>query len=94
MAMIAIVAYPTITIVNCKNSSPTDDSSPAEDSSSTIIKVFQTSDIHGYLVDTSSNDEDTFQYRLAYIANLIDQARSDKKYDDVLLLDCGDIYQG
>ena len=39
MAMIAIVAYPTITIVNCKNSSPTDDSSPAEDYAIAVWRI-------------------------------------------------------
>ena len=60
----------------------------------TIIKLFQTSDIHGYLIDTTSNDEAIFQYRLAYIANQIQKARENIFIDDVLLLDGGDIYQG
>jgi len=60
----------------------------------TRILVFETSDIHGYLLDTSSGDESTFQYRLAYIAQLVNDARASGDYDDVLLLDGGDIYQG
>ena len=63
---------------------------PAE----TRIRVFETSDIHGYLLDTSSGDEKTFQYRLAYIARIVNDARNSEEYDDVLLLDGGDIYQG
>ena len=63
---------------------------PAE----TRIRVFETSDIHGYLLDTSSGDENTFQYRLAYIAQIVNDARTSGEYDDVLLLDGGDIYQG
>ncbi len=63
---------------------------PAE----TRIRVFETSDIHGYLLDTSSGDEHTFQYRLAYIAKIVNNARGSGEYDDVLLLDGGDIYQG
>jgi len=63
---------------------------PAE----TRIRVFETSDIHGYLLDTSSGDENTFQYRLAYIAQIVNNARASGEYDDVLLLDGGDIYQG
>lgn len=58
------------------------------------IKVFETTDIHGYSMDTSTYKEETFQYRLAYIANIVSQAREDEAYDDVLLLDGGDIYQG
>ena len=60
----------------------------------TRICVFETSDIHGYLLDTSSGDENTFQYRLAYIAQIVNNARASGEYDDVLLLDGGDIYQG
>ena len=58
------------------------------------IKVFETTDIHRYSMDTSTYKEETFQYRLAYIANIVSQAREDEAYDDVLLLDGGDIYQG
>ena len=58
------------------------------------IAVFQTSDIHGYIADIKSTDESTFEYRLAYIAQIINNARTSGEYDDVLLLDGGDIYQG
>ena len=58
------------------------------------IAVFETSDIHGYVADISSFDETTFEYRLAYIAQVVNNARSSGAYDDVLLLDGGDIYQG
>lgn len=58
------------------------------------IFVIETTDIHGWLVDVSSGDPDTFQYRLAYIANEINEARESGEYDDVLLLDGGDLYQG
>ena len=40
------------------------------------ILVFETTDIHGYLMDTSSGKEDTFQYRLAYIAKVVNDARA------------------
>ena len=60
----------------------------------TRIRVFETSDIHGYLLDTSSGNENTFQYRLAYIAKIVNNARTSGEYDGVLLLDGGDIYQG
>ena len=58
------------------------------------IRVFETSDIHGYLLDTSGGDEAAFQYRLAYIAQVVNEARASGDYDDVLLVDGGDIYQG
>ena len=50
--------------------------------------------MHGYLVDTSSGNESTFQYRMAYIANAVNEARANAENDAVLLLDGGDIYQG
>lgn len=58
------------------------------------IEVFETTDVHGYLVDTTAGNEATFQYRLAYIANIVKAARANSTNDDVLLLDGGDIYQG
>ena len=60
----------------------------------TRVRVFETSDIHGCLMDTSSGREETFQYRLARIARLVDEGRSDPEVDAVLLLDGGDVYQG
>ena len=58
------------------------------------IRIFETSDIHGYLLDTSGGDEDKYQYRLAYIAQVVNEARASGQYDDVLLVDGGDLYQG
>ncbi|MCD8010822.1 MAG: 5'-nucleotidase C-terminal domain-containing protein, partial [Lachnospiraceae bacterium] len=58
------------------------------------LKIFETTDVHGYLVDTSSGDSSTYQYRLAYIADDVDDARDVYDVDDVLLVDTGDIYQG
>lgn len=58
------------------------------------IPVFETTDVHGYLMDTSSGNPDTFQHRLAYISNIVTQAREDSSNEGVLLLDGGDIYQG
>ncbi len=60
----------------------------------TKIRVFETTDIHGYLLDTSSGDESTFQYRLAYIANEVNEARKAEEYDGVLLLNGGNNYEG
>ncbi|MBQ6544234.1 MAG: 5'-nucleotidase C-terminal domain-containing protein [Lachnospiraceae bacterium] len=58
------------------------------------ILVIETTDIHGCLIDASTGDPDTFQYRLAYLAQVIGDIRASGEYDDVLLLDGGDIYQG
>jgi 5''-nucleotidase/2'',3''-cyclic phosphodiesterase and related esterases len=67
---------------------------PEEKSGVKRILVIETTDIHGYIMDASSGKEETFQYRLAYIAHLINEARASGEYDDVLLLDGGDLYQG
>ena len=58
------------------------------------ILVIETTDIHGYIMDASSGNPETFQYRLARIARMVNDARSSGEYDDVLLLDGGDLYQG
>lgn len=63
-----------------------------EDTSLLRIPVFETSDLHGSLVDTSSGNDETYQYRLARIADEVNDRRKEK--GDVLLLDGGDIYQG
>ena len=60
----------------------------------TRILVIETTDIHGYIMDASSGNPDTFQYRLAYIAGRVSEARASSEYDNVLLLDGGDLYQG
>lgn len=60
----------------------------------TRIAIFETSDIHGYLMDITGGDSKTFQYRLAHIAKVVDNARESGAYDDVILVDGGDIYQG
>ena len=65
-----------------------------EESGKKVIRLFETSDIHGYLIDISSGEKETFQYRLAYIAQCVNSARTSGEYDDVLLVDGGDIYQG
>ena len=70
---------------------------PAEEQPQEDIKrilVVETTDIHGYIMDTSSGNEDTFQYRLARISQMVNEARNSGLYDDVLLLDGGDLYQG
>lgn len=55
------------------------------------IPVVETTDVHGFLLDVSSGSEDTYQYRMAYISDKVNDLR---KNSDVILLDSGDIYQG
>lgn len=57
------------------------------------LQVFETTDVHGYITDVSTYKEETFQYRLAYIANIVNEAREENGKDNVILLDSGDIYQ-
>lgn len=59
-----------------------------------VVQIFETTDVHGYIVDTSSGKAETYQYRMAYLANIFAEARNDEAIDDVILLDSGDIYQG
>ncbi len=69
-------------------------SSETEEIKDIRIRLFETSDIEGYIMDTSSGDPGTFQYRLAHIAKVVNDARGSEKFDDVILVDGGDIYQG
>lgn len=57
------------------------------------LPVFETSDIHGHLIDVGYDDPADYQYRLAYIADLVNDARQGD-HSRTLLLDGGDIYQG
>ena len=70
-----------------KSASSTD----TEDPSLVKIPVVETTDVHGFLVDVSSGDEAKYQYRMAYIADQLNELRENS---DVVLLDGGDIYQG
>ncbi len=73
----------------------TEDTEPSADpEKDKRILVIETSDIHGYIMDATSQDESKFQYRLAYIAQVVNDARDSGEWDGVLLLDAGDIYQG
>ena len=57
------------------------------------LPVFETSDVHGHLVDVGYDDPADYQYRLAYIAQLVNNVRAGDT-SRTLLLDGGDIYQG
>ncbi|MFA9465126.1 MAG: 5'-nucleotidase C-terminal domain-containing protein [Velocimicrobium sp.] len=67
---------------------------PIVDKDSYRIPVVETTDVHGFLLDVSSGDPSTYQYRLARVADAVDDLRADDTKGDVLLLDGGDIYQG
>lgn len=54
------------------------------------LPIIETTDIHGHIVDPDGKD---IQYRLAYIADKVNDIRGEDK-DRLLLLDGGDIYQG
>ena len=86
---IIIAAVLAVLTAGCQTAEKTD----AQKTEKRIF-VAETTDIHGYITDTSSGNEDTFQYRLARISRLINEARESTEYDDVLLLDGGDLYQG
>ena len=58
------------------------------------LPVIETTDIHGYIVNT---EENAIHYRLAYIADKVRDIRGrgdDYRKDRLLLLDGGDLYQG
>ena len=68
---------------------------PAEEGGGEVrILMLETTDIHGYIVDASSGKPESFQHRMACIAHDVGEARSSGLYDDVILLDGGDLYQG
>ncbi len=67
-----------------------DASDPAPAGDAYYLPLFHTSDIHGYLADTSRG---ACQYRLAYISDKVKDVRGSRK-DLALLLDSGDIFQG
>ena len=71
---------------------PTD--TPVNTGGTKRILVIETTDIHGWLLDASSGDMASFKYRMAYIAKAVKDARESGRYDDVILLDGGDQYQG
>lgn len=64
------------------------------DSKTYLLPVFETTDVHGHLVDTSSGDAAQYEYRMAYIAKTISAARTDGDRATTVVLDGGDIYQG
>ena len=53
------------------------------------IALFETADINGYLMNTTSGDPETFEYRLAYVAKVVENARESEDFDDVILIDGG-----
>ena len=58
------------------------------------LPVFETSDVHGYLAETSGKEP---LYVLAYVSDKVQDARNrggEYRADTTILLDGGDIYQG
>lgn len=91
----AVLAEDAMQPVNTEESPQTESTESEKDYAGwDTLKLFETTDIHGYITDVSTYQEETFEYKLAYIANLVNQARANEAYDDVILLDGGDIYQG
>lgn len=65
----------------------------AENADPTLLRlpIVETTDVHGFLADVSSGNKDTYQYRMSYISDKVNDLREN---GEVLLLDGGDIYQG
>lgn len=100
---ILLIACMAVSFLSCSESGPdqtgssTDPESSVSSSSGSSdirIKLFETSDIHGMLMDSSSGKEEKFQYRLAYVAKIVSDARASDEFNDVILLDGGDVYTG
>ncbi len=53
-----------------------------------VLQVFETTDIHGWIADAENAE-----YRLAFIADKINDARRESGEENVILLDTGDIFQ-
>lgn len=58
-----------------------------------VLKIFETSDLHGALIPYDFKTDKPKPTSLANVATLVKQARSDRS-QEVLLLDCGDNLQG
>ena len=69
------------------------DTARAEEPGVYTLPVFETSDVHGYLADTTSE----YEYRLAFISDKVKDARTQDgvyRKERAVLLDGGDIFQG
>ena len=58
------------------------------------LTLFETTDLHGYLADTSAARSENYTYPLAAIAARVREARLVHGEENVLLLDGGDMFQG
>ena len=65
----------------------------AADETEYILPVFETADLHGYLVDTGFEESADYQYRFARIADIVEDRRGGST-EKTLLLDGGDVYSG
>ena len=92
--LLCLLTLIIVPVSGCENKNDQTESIFLSDDDEIRIRVFETTDLHGSLVDISSGDESTFQYRLARIAQIVKEARASGDFDDVLLVDGGDLYQG
>ena len=85
-----ILAIFALLLVSCRDNGP----EKPEDSTQTpageyFLPMIETTDMHGHIVETNN----AVHYRLAYIADKVEDYRAEGK-DRLLLLDGGDMYQG
>ena len=62
--------------VEASEASAPSTSETEEEIKETRIRLFETSDIHGYIVDMTGGDINNIEYRLAYIAGIINDSRT------------------
>ena len=76
LAMIMVLAL-VPTAFAAENTAPAEgaETTAADYEGWDTIKVFETTDVHGHITDVSSYKEETFQYRLAYLAKIVADAR-------------------
>lgn len=87
-----LALFAVAVIVDCKKEKPSDP--PAKEDRQYLLPLIETTDLHGYLVNQV---DQTVHYRLAYIADKVNDVRgrgAEYSKDRLLLLDGGDIYQG
>ena len=87
-AILMIVLFGTVTALG------ENEQASSADTDGWQLPVIETSDIHGYIVDTTGEN---YEYRLSYIADKINDIRNRDgsfRTDTTLLLDAGDLYQG
>lgn len=92
-----IFAVLALLAVSCEKVVPEPDPEPGMEeqrpaAGEYVLQVLETTDIHGHIVSTDGDG--ALHYRLAYIADKVNDLRASGGADNLLLLDGGDIYQG